>query len=49
MKYDVIALATKDSPVLDLFRGRSLHEGQILDYLPILNQSDIILLRKLCS
>ena len=49
MKYDLIALGTKDPLLLDIFRGRGLTEGKALDYLPVLNQSDIILVRKECN
>ena len=44
-----MALASKDWIVLDLFRGRTLREGQKLDYLPVLNQSEVVVVEKVCE
>ena len=46
IKFDLIVLGSKDWYVLDIFRGRGLRAGMKLDYLPILNQSEVIVVQK---
>lgn len=49
LKFDLIVLASKDWLLLDVFRGRGIREGMKLDYLPVLNQSETIVVRKSCQ
>ncbi len=46
IKFDLVVLGSKDRYLLDVFRGRVLREGMKLDYLPTLNQSEIIVVQK---
>jgi hypothetical protein len=49
LKFDLIVLASKEWLLLDVFRGRGIREGMKLDYLPVLNQSETIVVRKSCQ
>lgn len=46
LKFDLIVLGSKDWYLLDVFRDRGLRAGMKLDYLPTLNQSEVIVVQK---
>jgi len=48
-KFDVVVLASRDDERYDIFRGRILQPGDQIDYLPVLNQSEIITVTKQCE
>lgn len=49
LKFDLIAMASRNSWLEDVFRGRLMKENDQSSYLPMLNRSDVFVVTKECE